>query len=26
MVVIGGEAITDLKDFWVLDLETLIWR
>jgi Kelch motif len=26
MVVIGGEALTDLKDFWALDLDTMVWR
>lgn len=26
MVVIGGEATSDLKDFWALDLDSLIWR
>jgi Galactose oxidase, central domain len=26
MIVIGGEALTDLKDFWALDLDSLVWR
>lgn len=26
MVVIGGEATSDLKDFWALDLDNNIWR
>lgn len=26
MVVIGGEATSDLKDFWALDLELSVWR
>jgi len=26
MVVIGGEASADLKDFWALDLDQGIWR
>jgi hypothetical protein len=26
MVVIGGEAAADLKDFWALDLDLGIWR
>jgi len=26
MVVIGGEASSDLRDFWALDLETNTWR
>jgi hypothetical protein len=25
MVVIGGEASSDLRDFWALDLETNTW-
>ena len=25
MIVIGGEANSDLKDFWALDLDTLKW-
>ena len=25
MIVIGGEANSDLKDFWALDLEEKIW-
>lgn len=26
MVVIGGEAQSDLKDFWALDLENYEWK
>jgi hypothetical protein len=26
MVVIGGEATSDLNDFWTLDLEGAVWR
>ncbi len=26
MVVIGGEATSDLKDFWALDLDLSVWR
>ena len=26
MVVIGGEANSDLKDFWALDLDFNVWR
>jgi hypothetical protein len=25
MIVTGGEANSDLKDFWALDLETYMW-
>lgn len=25
MVVIGGEATSDLRDFWALDLEQSLW-
>jgi len=25
MIVIGGEATSDLKDFWALDLESSTW-
>ena len=25
MIVVGGEANSDLKDFWALDLEERIW-
>ena len=26
MVVIGGEATSDLKDFWALDLDQQVWK
>lgn len=25
MIVVGGEASSDLKDFWALDLEENVW-
>jgi len=25
MIIVGGEATTDLKDLWALDLERRIW-
>jgi len=25
MIVVGGEANSDLKDFWALDLEEYVW-
>lgn len=25
MIIIGGEATSDLKDFWALDLDTMQW-
>jgi len=25
MIIVGGEATTDLKDLWALDLEKKIW-
>lgn len=25
MIVVGGEASSDLKDFWALDLEERLW-
>jgi hypothetical protein len=25
MVIIGGEATSDLKDFWALDLDEMQW-
>jgi hypothetical protein len=26
MIVIGGEANSDLKDFWALDLDEKVWH
>ena len=26
MIIVGGEATSDLKDFWALDLDETVWR